>query len=565
MKKYISAIVLLLLIVLAGSPYYVSMQVQSEYEKSITALNQYYTGQVTVTGTYNRGFFTSNATTEIKFTNSPEVLTLKHEIHNGPFIIDTSSGNISSYIPKGFKLAVVDTVIQSQNLDALIKNVYKDKSAYTITTNVNFNGSGDTTLINNPFTMNIGAGEINWKGMSLTIQHAKSFASFDSTLSIPQFSYMEMTADLAKKNEFRIVDVTAKYTAGSQVQVEKLDFSIASISITQGTISVFDADKIAIKGDYSRANKVINSDVVYSFDKLILATDEYGPMQLKAKLTNFDIDTFDTLTSKIAADHSITMTGTVNVHDVLNKLRSYLTPEQVATALSAMPYAEFDLALTTPKGKLNYTSNIVVGDKNLSSIDYDTVMATVVAKISFQIDQPLAYAILAQTAETSIANNEKLFAQQNQDPNLQNPYTLTPEQRQPIIENWIIRLLDKLKDSKVITEKDKVISSEWSYEKGVLTINSKIFSQQDLDALKPLFEIKLQPKVIMPAQPMAPATVNTQIPGTGTTAPSTAPQSGTTPITTTPAATPSQGIVAPQTPVNPNASITSGAEASEKQ
>lgn len=548
MSKILNGLFLVVIAGAAAAPYYVGTQIESQYQQSIIELNKTYAGQMVAKGTYTRGFFTSHAVTEINFTNGTTPLKLEHTIHNGPVILDFQSPtDYKSYIPHGIKYATVDTIIDAGNFNELLKKVYKDKPAYTLATEFMFDGSGSTTLTNFPFSMQLGEGEINWKGMSLTIFHTKNFTSTNSLLSIPGLTYSEMTADMAKKNEFRIADIKLNYESGGAASAEKVDFTIDSISITEGSITVFNADRLKVKGDYSRSNKLIKSDVTYGFNKLVFGSDEYGPMQLVLKFNNVDEDLIDHLSANMGT--TLGTDGVPKPADFMSQIHSSLTPEQLKAALVAMPSTDVDWTLTTPKGKVSIKGNLTAGDKNLTTVDAASVLPTLNGKGTIKIDQGLLYAILAQYAETDITRNAQMFAITNQDPNLLNPYTLTPQQRQPIIEAWVIMLLDKLKDKSILLEKDGVISMDAQLAKSAMTVNGKSFKRQDLMEILPLFDIVLAPKVntapnpnIMPAPSVmsapAPTAPNTNV---APAAPAVINTSPVAPIVTTPS-TPSDQL-----------------------
>lgn len=528
MRKLINGVLFLLIVFIVAAPFGVGMLIESQYNQNIAQLNQIYSGQLAFKGTFNRGYINSSAVTEITMSNSKEVIKLLETIHNGPIILDFKSPtDFNSYIPKDLRLAVIDTVIENHEADNWLKKIYNGKPAYKISTVLEFNGDGTTTIVNYPFEMPLGSGKITWKGMTLSVSHNKDLSVNTGSFTLPQFSYGEATPDGVSLNELKIIDVKSNFVTGKDVPLETVSFNISSIIMTSNGKVVYNADKIASNADYQKLNNIVKSNAAYTFNKMVFGADEYGPMSLTLKLANLNYDIIDTLTAKISANSS----AAKNSKDLLDL---NATPEQLKSLLTPGPSADLDFSLTTPKGNVSVKGNASAGGKSLTSTEPDAILATVNAKALIQVGQELLYQALAQYAETQIIINEKTFSNINKDPSIINPYTLTPAAKQTVIENWMITLLDKLKDMGLIVENDKVLISDITYSNNAFIFNTKEVKLQDLKSLKPDFEIVITPKakpaVIAPAattvpgvsMPVVPVTPSTVVPSVPVTTNSTA-------------------------------------------
>ncbi|MGI0115425.1 YdgA family protein [Zooshikella sp. RANM57] len=195
MKKLLFIIVILAAVV-AGGPFVSGIQAEKHYDTSVVQLEQALTEyqhllSYSVKKDYQRGWFQSQATTELKITpkneEAPITLKMQHSIQHGPVFWGKSPL---------FGLASTTTDLQySAEAQKTIKMLWKDKKPLAISSVTGFSGETTFDIKLTPFTLEEGGNTVevkpaqinaritpqadklkasgNWQGMSLTSQDGK--------------------------------------------------------------------------------------------------------------------------------------------------------------------------------------------------------------------------------------------------------------------------------------------------------------------------------------------------------------------------------------------------------
>lgn len=479
MKKLFIFTLLLLIGVVAASPYVVGTLVEKNYNQMLAQLNKIYDGKVKFTGTYNRGYLDSSAKTEIAVINKPFTVSLSHAIEHGPVIMQ-------GFMPKKLNLAMVNTVVDGAYNDVL-KSLYGDKEAYKIVTEVTFAGDVLTTITNGALTMPISDGQLTWDGANINLVYTKDAMKFTGDAVMPRLNYTETDADLTKS--VNIVNIKLSFGNEANSISQFMNVNVDDVTVMTGQELIFTAQKLSFIGNQKEVNSKTSLDLKYTFNMLKILADQYGPFNLALKLKNFDAAVLAQMSQEVPVGPN-----------------PNISQEQLLKLLADRLTLDIDLKLDTPKGKVDAVADLKVGGKDLTSLDQQMLFNTSDFKADIKINQAIVYAIMAQYVENRIHAEEVAFVATTTDPTALNPYTLDKITMQAIVQAWVISLLDDLKEQTLILETDTDFTTNIKLEKGIFTINDKPRTMADWEKLKPVFDVTVMVKNnIAPPLPTPPA------------------------------------------------------------
>ena len=156
-----------------------------------------------------------------------------------------------------------------------------------------------------------------------------------------------------------------------------------------------------------------------------------------------------------------------------------------------------DLKLTTPDGDISWQSDMQVGGNSITQIDPAQIKATLVLVQKVQISKKLLYSLLTTYARNQIANREAMYYLQNRTSTVVNPYTLTNDQLEVTINNWINKLIEQLIAQSYILQKDDTYITDVKLEKNVITINGVAKTDDDMKQMQNMMEVI--PPTVVPA------------------------------------------------------------------
>ncbi len=147
MRAFFNILFFLIIVLCLAAPYVTGFVIQKRYESMIEKLNAGYAGDVVFEGKFDRGYFSSHATTTITRLEKDNVV-LDHNIYHGPVVFKFDGWlKASNYKPRAVGLAVIETQILGKIGDE-IAAMYQDNPAYNITTTVAFNSDLTTKIVN---------------------------------------------------------------------------------------------------------------------------------------------------------------------------------------------------------------------------------------------------------------------------------------------------------------------------------------------------------------------------------------------------------------------------------
>lgn len=330
MKK-IFALLILIIIAAAGSPYAVSYLLGYYYYKWIVAVNTY-TSQIKVAGEFHPGYLTSTATTTITLLNNHRQITkiatvvtgntenipnitnqqiiLQHHYENGPIQFD-----FSTFKPKAYKLAIIHTTVTAAMLEQL-KQFYPDQPPLRLTTNIFYLGNGNTEIINPPFTANIDNMELQWGGFTAELTHNAKFDSFTGKYNLPNFNTKGENFNLQIMNtslELQQRSAFAGLWGGT------MDFKIGRISLKQNDVAAISANDFDYHTELIPNEPTFNMKFTIQLAAVTIennATPVLGPLTANIEFTNIDARVIslldDVLATTIDSDDDGNSNGDVN-------------------------------------------------------------------------------------------------------------------------------------------------------------------------------------------------------------------------------------------------------------
>lgn len=456
MRKILIFVAFVIVALIIAAPYGVGMLLEKEYNNAIAQLNSLHSNQAKFVGVFNRGYMKSTAKTEVTFTNSPTSIIMADNILHGPVIFDLKT----SYMPQGYMLAKVNTVLEG-DLSKMLDAIYAGKPAYSIDTEIDFSRNGITTIKSNPLTFSLANGDLNWQGMKLLLKYTIGVPKVSGEIFIPSVKYLEK---LDVNKEFDIANVQIDFMSDAASQSDNVSIKIVDVGLKAADKIIFSGDQLSLVADGKNNNNLISANLKYTFDEIKILTDKYGPMSLSLHFNNL---------SKLKIQNA----------------QQQPSPEEILQMLEQRPSASIDLKLTMPKGKIDLVGDAQIGGKDLTVLNQETVFNNASMKFALKINQAIVYEVLAQYAENQLSLKEKEYFKTNTDTTKPNPYTLTPEARQELVEAWVIGLLETLKNKKLIIETDSIINIDVKLDKGALTINEQPISKEELENLRPIFDI----------------------------------------------------------------------------
>lgn len=471
MKSFLKVLFLLIIVLGVASPFGAGYVLEKQYNDMIVQLNKAYKNEIVFTGKFQRGFMGSTATTELSVNGAP-IETLQHVVHHGPVIFSFGGWlSPSTYVPRGYGLAKVDTILTG-NLAKKISSIYADKTAYNISTMVDFNGNSATTIINYPLTTQLGVGVLKWQGITANFNIDKHVTKISGTALIPELEYSEPSQSSPGSESVKVNNLTLEFNkivsdGSSMLSVNLADFKI--LNPTAEELGVTDLNLIFNK---TGIDKIQGGELKTTFSKLHLLNHDLGPFSLDVKTNNID---YSAMTAIMYA----------------NKQRPTNIPDdQLIAMLSTKPTLDVDLKVTMPEGKIDYVGHAEAGGPDITSAAPAVIIPTIKMSQQVQISSKIVTKLLTRYIQQLIHENEKMYFEKNKTSTIMNPWTMTPEQLQTMSAKLVANIIDTLKTKQYIIEEDEVISCAMRFENSVLTINGVEHSNAEIEQLRALFELK---------------------------------------------------------------------------
>jgi hypothetical protein len=189
-----------------------------------------------------------------------------------------------------------------------------------------------------------------------------------------------------------------------------------------------------------------------------------------------------------------------------------------------------NLQFTTPDGPINSKFDASVGDPKITAAVREQILPTLTISQHTQIAKKIFYKLLTQFAQNQLKNREVQFYLKNRTSTITNPYTMSIDQKQKVINDWLTKIIEGLTAQKYIVANGDDFVIDINVVGSKLTINGIDKTDADVVQLQGLLEVLPAPQVPVPAPATVQPTEST--PTLGTPAPATTPTA--VPSTTTP-------------------------------
>jgi len=491
MKGFLRILFFLIIVVGIASPFGAGFLIENHYNDMITNLNKAYTGEIVFTGKFQRGFMSSTATTTIVNSKGVPLETLQQELRHGPVIFDFKGWlNSSTYMPRGYGLAMIDTQLTGK-LGQKLTTIYAEKPAYNISTMVAFNGDLATTFINYPLTTQVGVGILKWQGVNGSVNIDKAVTNITGSMLMPSLEYSEQVQPGADTETLQITNFKIDFNKLMSDDSDMLNISLDAFKILNKTSEELGLSNITLMFNKKIINKIEGAELKTTFSKLKIAHHDVGPFLLGVKTNNIN-----------SAAMLATLQDPTTLAAASNKMPPKIPSDQLVAMLITKPMLDADMKITMPEGNIDYTGHIEAGGPNVVKVDAALIIPTIKMSQKIQINSKIVTKLLTHYMEEQVLKNEKMYFINNKTSTITNPWTMTPVQLRSMAEKLTADIINVLKTKQYIIEQNDVISTDVEFANSILTINGVQHTKEDLDQLRIIMEVK--PPV---AEPVAPSPV----------------------------------------------------------
>lgn len=427
--------------VFLGTPYYLGIQAQKSLTKQHQVLADTFLFDV-VSHEYNRGWFSSEETTVVRF--HPNILAnLSNHLPNNIRTVLDKPVVLKNHVRHGLFAngirpvrAVIDTELQyDPAVEKILARFFGNEIPATIHNVIHLDGSGVLSVRITPFDYEELSGiKLDWQGMDTEVQYQADFARYQTNFNIPA-----LKAILADKGELSFEGISLKTDTrpsnsgialgSSETKLnkfhlewhDKLDYSfrlnelvnmvtdlqIGAFINPTGSIapSKVELHDLSYTTQTDEQQGFINSNGVFSFAALNYGEDQYGPLTIDVAAKHIDATALNALKHRweqIAMEKQ----DSNKTHElVLAAIRN-----EGAGIFTNNP--EFSLnrfEFQTPQGDIK--ANGTLGFNNLNNADLEDFSA-IVSKINANFHLDLAEPLLTQLA---ISQARNLFSTENPD------------------------------------------------------------------------------------------------------------------------------------------------------
>lgn len=459
MKKILIAVLLSLLSIVMV-PYAITLWLQAKYYQNINYWNA--NSALEISGKFKPGIFTSTATTIVKVVTLNKkhvqaVVELEHNIANGPVIFDLANKRI-----KAGKLAIIETKIINQKFQQITQALYNKQTGIIITTKLEYNGNGWTTIKNLPFTMNLANGQIIWDGAELNLKHNHKpvFSWLEFAMTIPKLSYQEGNNIV----EFSHITGFAQQTATAVNSYQELaNIKVKQVSLKTTAQEILTLTNWQLQNIVNKVNKFINIHLAVKLDSIdtVAAASQAGPLTFSLKINNINseaVEQLRQLNSKNIQKQTV-VTASTKILVALFESPIAITIENTA----------FNLA----QGKLAIKAKINLGGEKLTTITGVTLLQATKGMLEIAISKTLAYELIAKKIEHDMLLETRDFELLHEGKQMPKPYKLSLVGKQAELENRVIMEINKLIAKKYLQAKAQNFYTTIEFQGDNIKINGK--------------------------------------------------------------------------------------------
>lgn len=496
-----------ILAVFLGTPYYFGIKAEESLAQQHKILADTFFFDV-VSHKYERGWFSSTETTEIRF--HPSLLTnLSEQIPANIKTVLDKNITIVNHVKHGLfadgftpvRAAVTTEFQYDPEVQKVLSRFFNDKTPVTMKNTIGLSGNGTLAVEVAPFDYEELSGiKLNWKGMQSTIEYQSGFSKYTSKYDIPL-----LHAILADKGDISIEGVNINNTTATgqtgvdlgstDIKLNKFsvewkesidynlrlndlvnmvtDLQIGAFINPTGTIapSTIVIDNLGYQSQTTEdKDGFVNSEGKFTFAKLNYGTDQYGPLNVDIAAEHLDgksLSALKTRWQQIMTDPNLPEGQTEQL--VLESVRK--EGAGLFTNNPVFKIRAFDF--TAPSGHVKVNGEVAF--KGLTTEDLDnlnTLLQKMRADVNFDISNKLI-------EEFAISQARGLFATgDNNDPQ-------AIEDVNETIRLMVAGTINSLTEEGYMKQSNNAIQTNVLLENNEVKLNGKVFTiESDEEMLK---------------------------------------------------------------------------------
>ncbi len=474
--KAITYLLLLIILGLAAAPWGVGILVEKRYREMLDQISKLYGSDVEFQVDFKRGYLSSVAKTSITDPATGQTMNFVDTIQNGPVIFDFKGvANPASYIPQGFKLAVIDSKLEGL-LEESIKAVYGGKEAYKITTALDYAGNGETTIKVFPLQVNQGPDNtVDWQGGVYTIKFDSSLENFTGNIAFPKLVYSDGL------NKIMVSDITGNFKSNVETNEGNYNFGIAEIIVSDhNTDDQVSIKKINFTGKADVNNNMLTANMQYATDSIDYIGDVYGPIGFNITFGNIDNELFKQISKGGEQGQNM--------------------DPQLLEFFKQRPTMNITLEAATPQGDISVAVLAEVGNADLTELTEESLMSSSSINADIKVGKELILIALREYVASEISMQEAIYFMQNRE-NAQaapNPYVMTTAELQEFSNEWIATFTQYMVDDSFWIDAGDQYTTNIKFVNNEIMFNDVVKTPTDLEYLGASLNITIEPEQANP-------------------------------------------------------------------
>lgn len=435
----------ILLVLLALSPYAVGYKVKSDYTNLIDRLSTVSKLDVRVKS-YSQGFFSSTALIEADLPDTPKAITFEEEIVHGPVYLGLINQGKSPFIA-----AVIKGELNSDNTRIPeLKNILIHTSPLLYQHLIDFNGDIQSQTympaFKASFVNEMGDVILKSSGAMLTQDFSAVDGGVKGELSLPMLKIQNAATSIDVEN----LSVSFSGVEGNnQLMMGDTVLSVESLGMYVENDQIAFRDLI-VRSTTSEEGHLINSGSQFSVRELLAANQKFGPLKLNVSFNGLDAKSLLEV-QKIQA----------TVQESLNK---GIPPEQVNAMMLGQVMAVVPELIKQAKVTINPLSI----NSELGRLESD--LQLYLEGIDANTPADPVYMMDAINLELNVSIDEALIRKLISW-NLQNSETLKDVGSSSVLKKQIDDNLNALMTENWLSKSEGVYLTKISMSQGVMLIN----------------------------------------------------------------------------------------------
>lgn len=465
MMKKILALMIVLVLVVIGTPYLLGIQAKRIYERSVAVMAQE-SGIPCKSISYEKGIFSSNAVTVC--TVGTTTVKIHYKIHHGPILYDASKTK-----PNGlhFGLAWIETSFAVEPEDseyarmlAKVREALGGQDPLSVKSLITFTGAMKTFLYSPSIEHTTEGGVvISWQGMEGQVSSDRRYQDFQGffkapglMLKAPNWSAAFKGLDEhfhSKRTEYNLWVGDVFYS----MQEAEVNFFPESAHYVMNTLNWDSKAQLE--------NQLYQVNIDGGFKQLATPSGQYGPFVVLVKLINLDPESVSLLQDWMQKSSPAFPQGRMKALDAIFQKLLLKTPTLLVE----------NTKMTFPEGDVSIDLKLSMGGPNApvastptpasSSVTPDTVetsayINTLEGNFRALIAPAVLQKFLTMGMEKEVYTKPEVVA-------------LTPDEKKAALDKEVALKIEKLKSNGLLSEQGTNFELKFTIEKGKVMANGK--------------------------------------------------------------------------------------------